>query len=191
MVVYRPFWESPRTTMSLALRTTVDVSSLAPAIRAAVWDVDPQIPAPELKTMRQIVSDSVTERRFDALLVSVFGGISLLLACLGVYGVVSYSVTRRTNEMGIRMALGSQPDQVRRLVLRQGMRPVMFGLLAGLLGAAGVARLLQSMLFEIGPLDPVTFVAVPTVLLLAALAACYFPARRAAHVNPVIALRYE
>jgi putative ABC transport system permease protein len=177
--------------MSLALRTTVDAASLAGAIRQVVWDVDPQIPAPELRTMQQIVSDSVTERRFDTLLVSVFGGISLLLACLGVYGVVSYSVARRTNEMGIRMALGSQPNQVRRLVLGQGMRPVVFGLVAGLLGAIGTARLLQSMLFEIGPLDPVTFVAVPTVLLLAALAACYFPARRAASVNPVVALRHE
>jgi len=108
MVVYRPFWEGPRLSMSLALRTTVDASSLAGAIRQAVWEVDPQIPAPDLKTMRQIVSDSVTERRFDTLLVSVFGCTSLLLACLGVYGVVSYSVVRRTNEMGIRMALGSQ-----------------------------------------------------------------------------------
>jgi putative ABC transport system permease protein len=191
MIVYRPSWERPRTQMSLALRTTVDASSLAGAIRQALWDVDSQIPAPELKTMRQIVSDSVTERRFDTLLVSVFGGISLLLACLGVYGVVSYSVARRTHEMGVRMALGSQPNQVRRLVLGQGMRPVVFGLVAGLLGAAAVTRLLQSMLFEIGPLDPTTFVAVPAVLLLAALAACYFPARRAAHVNPVVALRYE
>ena len=191
MVVYRPFWEGPRTQMSFALRTTVDAASLAGAIRQAVWAVDSQIPAPELRTMQQIVSDSVSERRFDTLLVSVFGGVSLLLACLGVYGVVSYSVARRTNEMGIRVALGSQPNQVRRLVLGQGMRPVVFGLVAGLLGAVAAARLLQNMLFEIGPLDPVTFVAVPLVLLLAALAACYFPARRAASVNPVIALRHE
>ena len=93
--------------------------------------------------------------------------------------------------MGIRMALGSQPGQVRRLVLGQGMRPVLFGLVTGLLGGVALARLLRSMLFEIGPLDPVTFIAVPAVLLLAALAACYFPARRAAQVNPMVALRYE
>lgn len=191
MVVYRPFWKSPQRQMSLALRTTVDIASLAGVIRQAVWDVDPRIPSPNLKTMGQIVSDSVTERRFDTLLVSVFGAISLVLACLGIFGVVSYSVARRTNEMGIRMALGCRPDQVRRLVLRQGMRPVVVVLVAGLLGGAGLTRVLQSTPFEIEPLDPATFVAVPAVLLLSALLACYLPARRASHVNPVIALHYE
>lgn len=191
MVVYRPYWFEPRPMMTLVLRTEMDPASSVGAIRRIVREVAPEVPEPQFRTMRQVVSGSVSGRNFSTLLVSAFGGIALLLACLGVYGVVSYSVARRRNEIGIRLALGARPGQVRGLVLRQGMLPVIFGVVAGLLGAAAVARTLESMLYQVESLDPATFLAVPAVLLLVALAACYFPARRAARVDPMIALRRD
>ncbi len=191
MAVYRPYWIEPQPKMTLVLRTGMNPASAAGAIRRIVRDVAPDLPEPRFRTMRQVISGSVSERNFSTLLVAAFGGIALLLACLGVYGVVSYSVAQRRNEMGIRLALGARPGQVRGLVLRQGMLPVVFGVVAGLLGAAAVARTLKSMLYQVESLDPATFVAVPAVLLPVALAACYFPARRTARVDPVIALRCD
>ncbi len=191
MAVYLPYWTDQRPMMTLVLRTGMDPASSVGAIRRIVREVAPEVPEPRFRTMRQVVSGSVSGRNFSTLLVSAFGGITLLLACLGVYGVVSYSVAQRRNEMGIRLALGARPGQVRGLVLRQGMLPVVFGVVAGLLGAAAGARTLESMLYQVGSLDPATFVAVPAVLLLVALAACYFPARSTARVDPVIALRCD
>jgi predicted permease len=191
MAVYRPYWNRARTDISLVLRTTTDPQALASAVRKAIWEVDRDIPVPEMVTMEQLLANSVAPRRLDTLLLSAFAAVSLLLACLGVYGVVAYSVLRRTNEIGVRMALGAHASQVRWLILRDGMLPVTAGLLVGLAAAAGLSRLLQSMLFEVEPLDLPAFLLGPGILLAASLAACLIPARRAARVDPLTALRYE
>jgi ABC-type antimicrobial peptide transport system permease subunit len=141
--------------------------------------------------MREIMAESVGRRRFQALLAGVFAASALLLACLGIYGVVSYGVARRTNEVGIRVALGAQSHQVPWMVLGQGMKPVVGGLLAGILAAVWAGQLLSSFLFGIGPRDPATIAAVVMLLLGVAAMACWIPARRASRIDPLIALRYE
>jgi putative ABC transport system permease protein len=141
--------------------------------------------------LEDIVSDSVATRRFQAALIVLFAALSLILASVGVGGVMSYAVARQTHEIGVRVALGAQPSMVLRTVLLQGLRPVAFGLAIGLLTAVGAARSIQSFLFGIGPLDPIALSSAGGVLLLAATLACYLPARRAAQVDPIVALRFE
>ena len=191
MVVYRPYWDRPRNSMALAVRSGRSPESLTPEVRRAIWAVDSQVPAVALEPVTELVTTSTADRRFQALLMLLFAGVALTLACLGVYGVLAHSVERRTNEIGLRMALGAKAPEVRRLVVRQGMRPVLWGLVVGVVSAVGISRVLESMLFEISPVDPLTLTVVPAVLLLAALAACSIPARRAAAVDPMTALRHE
>ena len=135
--------------------------------------------------------ESLAQRRFQMLLVSAFAGTALLLAALGIYGVVSYSVTRRRNEMGVRMALGAEARNLYAMVIRQAMTPVVLGLVVGIAGALAIGRVLVSLLYEVGPRDPAVIVGVAGVLLAVALAACFFPARRAAGASPLEAIRYE
>jgi putative ABC transport system permease protein len=191
--VYLSYRQLPRSGMSLVLRGAVEPSSLAPALRNAVREIDPALPIYDVMTMneRLSLSNSVAERRFNMLLLGGFAALALLLAGLGVYGVISYVVTQRTREIGIRMALGAQSADVARLFIKQGMALVMLGVALGLVGAFALTRVMRSLLFNVSANDPMTFVCVALLLSLIALAACYLPARRAARIDPLASLRRE
>ncbi|MEX2262211.1 MAG: ABC transporter permease [Bryobacteraceae bacterium] len=191
MIAYFPLWQRTPTSMSLAVKTAMDPIPLAGEIRRAIWSVDSQIPVPEIRTMESVIAESVAPRRFQMLLLAAFAFVALLLASLGIYGVVSYAVGRRTNEIGIRIALGAESGQVRGMVVRQGLLPVGAGLVLGLAGSFASAGVIRTLLYGVGALDPVTYAAVPLLLLIVALAACLLPARRATRIDPVTALRYE
>ena len=188
---YLSFRQTPRPGMALVLRTAGDPLSLATAVRAAVREVDPALPVYQVMTMTERLSNSVAARRFNLMLLGAFAGLALLLAGVGVYGVISYVVTGRTHEIGIRMALGAQSADVLRLFIKQGMTLVTLGVGLGLFGAFALTRVMSSLLFAVGPKDPLTFAAVAVLLSLIALLACWIPARRAARVDPLIALRHE
>jgi len=142
-------------------------------------------------TMEQLLSDSLARSRFTMLLLGIFAAFALLLAAIGIYGLIAYSVTQRTQELGVRIALGAQMDDILRLVLAQGARLIVAGAVFGTLAAAGLSQLMKSLLFDVEALDLLTLTAVPLFLALIALAACYLPARRATRVDPMVALRYE
>ena len=190
-MLYIPLWQRPQYSSSILVRTAMDPKSIAAALRAAVWSADADIPVPAERTLEQILSDSVARRRFQMTLVLLFAIAALALAAVGTYGVVSYAVARRRAEIGIRMALGAGKANVLRLVLRQGMTPVFAGLAAGALAALAVGSYVSSLLFEVSPHDPMAFGLTAAVLLGVSAAACWIPARRAAAVNPVEAIRYE
>ncbi len=176
---------------SLILRTRLRASAVAGELHRAIWKVDPSVAVPRIRSMGQIVSESLAPHRFETLLTSLFACAALLLACLGIYGVVSHSVVCRTHEIGIRMALGAQKADILRLVVAQGMRPALLGVGAGIIGALALTRFLSSLLYGVKPTDPLTFGAVSLILIGVALMACYIPARRAVKVDPMVALRYE
>jgi putative ABC transport system permease protein len=159
--------------------------------RDAIRSVDPSLPIAKVSTLSTLVDDSMTQPRFSMLLLTAFGALALILASIGIYGVISYSVAQRTQEIGIRLALGAQPRNVFRMILGHGARLAGLGVLIGFLAAFGVTRLMTSLLFGIRPTDPLTLVAVPALLMAVALLACYLPARRATRVDPMVALRYE
>jgi putative ABC transport system permease protein len=175
----------------LVIRTDADPSRLAIAATEVVHKFDPNLPVTEVLTMDELLSDSVAPRRFAAVLIGAFAGLALLLAAVGIYGVTSYTVNQRTQEIGIRMALGAQPRDVRGLILGRTMWLAFIGVALGLVGALALTRYLGSLLYEVRAFDPATFVVVSSVLAGAALAACYVPARRAMRVDPMVALRYE
>jgi len=177
--------------MSLVVRTAAEPTSLTAEIRRIVAEVDQSAPVSEVKTMDHIVSESVTQPRFNLFLLGLFGGIALLLSAAGIYGVTAYSVTQRTHEFGIRMALGAQVGDVLRMILGQGMLLIVVGVAIGLVASFALTRLMKSLLFGVGVTDPLTFVAITVLLTLVALLACYIPARRATKVDPLVALRYE
>jgi putative ABC transport system permease protein len=168
-----------------------DARVAAEALRRAIAEADPRIRAPEIEAMTDIVSRSLSWRRFAMVLMSVFATIALVLTCVGIYGVVAYSVAQRVHEIGVRVALGARPAGVVALVVRQGIRPAVAGLAVGLIGALSLSRLLASMLYGVGPRDPASLAAVAAVLTTVAALACYLPARRAARVDPLVALRSD
>jgi len=176
--------------LDLVVVTESDPQDQATAVRRLVRDLDPQA-APSLQTLEEIFADSLAERRFQVLLLGVFAAAALLLAVVGVYGVISYGVAQRRQEMGVRLALGATGKKVVRLVVRQGLLLTASGVALGLAGAFAVTRLMQSLLYGVTTTDPLTFLAVPLLLLVAAMLACFLPARRAARVDPMIALRAE
>jgi putative ABC transport system permease protein len=189
--LYFAIRQNPFNDMTVVLRSTVEPESLTPALRQAVADVNKSVPISRVQTMEHVVSESVTQPRFNLFLLGLFGSLALLLSAAGIYGVTAYSVTQRTHELGIRIALGAQVGDVLRLVLGQGMAVIAIGLVLGLAAAFALLRLMKSLLFGVGENDPLTFAAITLVLLLVALLACYVPARRATKVDPLTALRYE
>jgi putative ABC transport system permease protein len=175
----------------LVVKTDVDPASMAAAVRKAVWEIDKDQPISNIKTMEEILADSIARQRFSMLLLGVFAGVALLLAAVGIYGVMSYSVAQRTHEIGIRMALGAQTGAVLKLAVGYGLKLVVAGVLIGLVAAFALTRLMSSLLFGITPTDPATFALISLLLVGVAAVASYIPARRATKVDPLIALRYE
>jgi putative ABC transport system permease protein len=181
----------PLARMHLVVRTASDPSDLAAAVLGAVFELDKNLPPPPAKTMETVLSASISERRSNMLLLAAFAMIALILAGVGVYGVISYSVAQRIPEIGIRMSLGAQPLDIIKLVMRNAMSLVLIGIAIGLGGALALTRWMTSLLFEVRPNDPLTFAVIPTLLALVALLACWIPARRAMRVDPMVALRRE
>ncbi len=177
--------------MSLVIRSSVEPESLASSVRQVVNEVDKSVPVSAVKTMDHVVSESITQPRFNLFLLGLFGTVAMLLSAAGIYGVTAYTVTQRTRELGIRIALGAQMRDVLKMILGQGMVVIGIGLVIGLVASFGLMRLLRSLLFGVGENDLVTFIAITVVLLLVALLACFIPARRATKVDPLVALRYE
>jgi putative ABC transport system permease protein len=186
-----PFAQSPWPGVPLAVRTSGDPDVIRTSLAAAVSEIDPDLPLADVKTMEQLVSESMSGDRFNAMLFGSFAAVALLLAALGIYGVMSFVVAQRTHEIGLRMALGAGQSRVLRQVIREGMTTAMYGVVVGSAGAYGVGRAMQGFWYGVGALDPVGFSLVATTLLLAALLACVVPARRAASVDPMVALRQE
>jgi putative ABC transport system permease protein len=189
--IYVPFSQSPWPYALIAVRAAGDPSSLSKSIAGIVRSMDPDLPMAEVMTMDQIVDDSMGSERFEALLFGSFSGVALLLAALGIYGVISFEVEQRTHEIGLRMALGAGRAQVLALIVKDGMIQAVAGLAVGFVGAFFVGRAMQSRLYGIGAIDPVALGGVAAILLAAALLACYVPARRATKVDPMVALRDE
>jgi len=188
---YRPQSQRAGGSMSLVIKTAQEPATLASAVRAEIRKMDPNLPIPAIRTMREILSQTVAERRFQMALTALFALAALCLGAIGIYGVVSYSVACRTRDIGLRMALGALRGDVMRWVFAIGFRPVLTGLVAGLSVAIVIGRALRGLLYGIAPTDPVSLGFVSLILLLTALLACYLPARRAARLDPIIALRHE
>ncbi|HKP85373.1 MAG TPA: ABC transporter permease [Blastocatellia bacterium] len=186
-----PGWATWSRTMYLVVRTANNPAGVASGVRGEVWALDKDVPVTNVRTMNELLSDSVAQPRFRTLLIGVFAAIALILAAVGIYGVMSYSVTRRTHELGIRIALGAKPGDVLKLVVGEGMKLTLIGVSIGLGAAFALTRLMESLLFGITATDPATFVLIPLVLAGVALGACFVPARRATKVDPMVALRYE
>jgi predicted permease len=178
-------------TLDLVVRSRLPIQSLVSSVRSALSGVDPDLPTSDYQTLEQLVDQVVSPRRFVTVLLGGFSALALILASLGIYGVISYSVSQRINEIGIRLALGAQTSTVLKLVLGQGVKLVLIGLGIGLGAAFALTRILSGLLFGVNATDPVTFVSIALLLVGVALLACYVPARRATKVDPIIALRYE
>jgi putative ABC transport system permease protein len=189
--IYVPYWQYPMQTPELLVRTTAPIPSTVAAIRSEVREVNRNLPAPSIQTLDTMLSDVVAQPRFQATLLTLFGGIALLLSAVGIYGVMAYTVSQRVHEIGIRMALGAEPRHVLKLIINRGMLLVLIGIAVGLAAALALTRLMSSLLFSVSATDPVTFGAVVILLVGVALGACLVPARRAIKVDPMLALRHE
>jgi putative ABC transport system permease protein len=164
---------------------------VAPAVRRMIREIDPDQPVSDVRTMNQVMAEWVGRDRFNTLLLGVFAGLAALLAAVGIFGVMSYSVTLRTREIGLRMALGAQPGEVLKVILKQGLLLTSIGIGLGMAGALALTRLMSGLLFGVESTDPATFAAIVLLFAFVALIACYIPARRATRVDPLIALRAE
>ena len=189
--IYVPLLQFPSAFGTLVVRARTDPSGLAGAIRREVMAVDKDVPVFRVQTMDRLISDSVSRRRFQMMLLAIFATVALALAAAGIYGVMMYSVSQRTHEIGIRVALGASSGDVLRLVLRQGLVLTVAGVAIGLISSLALTRVLSGLLYGVSAMDPATFLVFPSVLIAVALLACYLPARRATKADPMVALRYE
>ena len=189
--LYMPYDQQPERGMSLMIRYRDSGSGVAAAVRNEVLALDKDQPVYNIRTLDSVLSESVAAPRFRTLLLGIFAGVALILAGVGIYGVISYAVTQRTQEIGIRMALGARATDVLKLVVKGGMMLVLVGVAIGLAGALALTRLLTTLLFGVTPTDAATFATVSVGLTVIALFACFIPARRATKVDPLVALRYE
>ncbi|MBS1786910.1 MAG: ABC transporter permease [Acidobacteria bacterium] len=192
--LYSPYVQSGRAWkrwMNLVVRGQSDAAALTGAIKERVWKVDPQIPMTRVRSLRDVIGASVEAQRFNMLLLGIFAAVALVLAAVGIYGVMAYAVTQRTHEIGVRVALGAQTNDVLRLVLRQGLWLTLLGVAIGLGGAVALTRVMRTFLFAVSATDPLTFILIPLLLVVVALLACWIPARRATRVDPLTALRCQ
>jgi len=194
-MIVRDLWGKPLTTQrgqafAIRSRRTGSASFLS-EVRRAVWSVNPDLPIAGVETMQEVYEGSMARTAFTLVMLSIAAGMALLLGIVGIYGVVSYTVSQRTREIGIRIALGASPPAVRQMFVREGLLLTALGVACGIAAAAGFTRLMKTLLFEVSPLDPATYCAVSLVLAAAALFASYIPARRATAIEPVEALRVE
>lgn len=189
--LYVSFLQSPTARMNLLLRTDAEPSALVPAVKRAVWSVDRDQPIYRIETMENVVAEATSAPRLTLVLLGLFAAAALVLAAVGIYGVTAYAVSQRTNELGVRMALGATGTDVLAHVLREGMIPVGLGLAVGLAASFALGRLVQSILYQTSPHDPFTLIAIAALLATVALLACWLPARRATKINPLVALRAE
>jgi putative ABC transport system permease protein len=193
--MYLPYQQVPDwpgyTPRDLAIRTLGDPMSIAGSVRQIVREVDPDQPISNIATMADVLGDEAAQRRIGMIMLAAFAGLALLLASLGIYGVLAYFVTQHTNEIGVRIALGANRRNILALVLKKGMGLTLLGIAIGLATSFAFTRLMSSLLFGVKSSDPVTFTVVPLLLVVVALLACWVPARRATKVDPMIALRYE
>jgi len=189
--LFLPHAQVPVGGLTFAVRTTVDPAAVAGEIEEAIWAMNPTMPIENVTTMEELLADSLGERRFSLFLVGGFALVALILASVGIYGLLNYEARRRVQEVGVRMALGADRSRVVRLVVGSGVRLALLGVAAGTLLALGAARLLSNLLFGVRPVDPLTFLGIAAVLVLVSALASYLPARRAAGVDPAIALRAE
>jgi len=188
---YVPQAQVPFDSMIVTVKTVGNAPSILGSVQNEVRQMDKDLPVFGIKSLDEYVADSVATPRFNTTLLTLFASVALILTVVGLYGVMSYSVAQRTNEIGIRMALGAQARDVLSLIVGQGLKMVLIGLAIGLAGAFALTRVMASLLFGVGTKDPLTFAGVAGVLALVALLACYLPARRATKVDPIVALRYE
>jgi putative ABC transport system permease protein len=191
MTIYEHYWRMQPIGMSFVMRTRIDPAGIAGGIRAVLSRADPEMAIPQARTMQHIVGESVAARKFQMYLAVSFATAALLLASLGIYGVISFTVARRTPEIGIRIALGASRAELMGMILKDGMIPVLTGLALGLLAAASIGRLISSQLYGVAARDPLTMSAVAIVLSAVGVCACWLPARRATRIDPLTALRFE
>jgi FtsX-like permease family/MacB-like periplasmic core domain len=187
--LYLPIGANPR--FAVVVRTSIDPSSLASDVDAVMKDLDPDVPLDRLRPMTDYVSDALAQSRLNLIVMSFFGSAALVLSCVGIYGVFSYAIGQRTREIGIRMALGQDAASVRNQVLLEGLRMTAASAAIGLGAAAVLTRSLGALLYGVKPIDPITFGAMPAILIAVALLGCYIPARRATMVNPIVALKTD
>jgi putative ABC transport system permease protein len=189
--VYEPFFQKPSNSFSIVVRGVGKPLSLAESVRRQVLVLDEEQPISNVRTMGDIVGASMSQDRLSTSVLGLFALLALILAAVGIYGVIAYAVAQRTNEIGIRMALGARRTGILKLILAESLQIVLIGLGIGLVASFGLMRLLSSLLYEVKANDPIIFVAVSVVLLVAAIAAAYVPARRASRIDPIVALRYD
>jgi putative ABC transport system permease protein len=189
--LYVPFQQNPSGAISILVRTTGKPENVVSALKAQLWAVDPALPAKYLATAEDLLSESLRQPRSNTVLISLFAGIAFLLAMIGLYGVMAYSVSQRTREIGVRMSLGAQKQTILRMILSHGMRVTLLGVLAGIAGALSLTQFISSLLFQVSARDPMILSFGAAAMIAISLIASYIPARRAMNVDPIIALHYE